>query len=55
MAKQFRYANQLGIPFVITIGPDEAKEDRVALKEMASGQQEVVTLAEAVARVVAGS
>jgi len=55
MAKQFRYANQLGIPFVITIGPDEAKEDRVALKDMASGEQQVLTLAEAVARVEAGS
>jgi len=50
MAKQFRYADQLGIPFAIVIGPDEAAQGRVALKELASGSQEVLPLAEAVER-----
>ena len=55
MAKQFRYADQLGIPFVMIIGPDEAKQERVGLKELASGEQQVLRLEEAVARLKAGS
>jgi histidyl-tRNA synthetase len=51
MAKQFRYADQLGIPFVIVIGPDEAKDGRLALKELVSGKQETVTVREAVDRI----
>lgn len=46
MAKQFRYADLLGIPFAVVIGPDEAAQDRVALKELASGEQVIITLDE---------
>lgn len=32
--KQLKYANQKGIPYVIIIGPDEAKSDKVTLKNL---------------------
>ncbi len=50
MAKQVRYADQLGIPFAVILGPDEAAQGRVALKELASGEQTSLTIEEAAAR-----
>jgi histidyl-tRNA synthetase len=50
MAKQVRYADQIGIPFVIILGPDEAAQGRVALKELASGEQALLTVDETAAR-----
>ncbi len=50
LAKQFRYADQLGIPFAVVIGTDEAREGRLALKDLASGAQTGMTLEEAIAR-----
>ena len=40
--KQLKYANQKQIPFVVIIGPDEAKENQVTLKDM--DQKTQVTL-----------
>ncbi len=40
--KQMKYANAGGYPWVIVIGPDEAREGRVTLKNMRSGEQESV-------------
>jgi histidyl-tRNA synthetase len=40
MDKQLKYANQKGIPFVAIIGPDEASNDMVVLKDMKTGEQE---------------
>ncbi len=50
MAKQVRYADQLGIPFAVILGPEEAAQGRVALKELATGDQVVLTIEEAAAR-----
>jgi histidyl-tRNA synthetase len=50
MAKQIRYADTLAIPWAVIAGPDEAAEGKLALKNLASGEQTVMTLAEAVAR-----
>jgi histidyl-tRNA synthetase len=50
MAKQFRYADQLKIPFAVVIGPDEAAAGKVAVKDLASGEQTTLTLDEAIAR-----
>jgi histidyl-tRNA synthetase len=47
MAKQFRYADQLGIPFAIVVGPDEARENKIALKDLASGEQVLLPIDEA--------
>lgn len=48
LKKQFNYANQKNIPFVIVIGPDEAKEDKVSVKEMKTGTQTIIQRSELV-------
>lgn len=44
MEKQLKYADQKGIPYVVVIGPDEAKKNVVQLKNMATGEQEELDL-----------
>jgi histidyl-tRNA synthetase len=44
LGKQFKYANQKGIPYVMVIGPDEASKGVVTLKNMATGEQQTDTL-----------
>ncbi len=39
LKKQFSYADKKGIPFVVIIGPDEAAENKVTVRDMSSGQQ----------------
>ena len=41
--KQLKYADKKGIPFVAILGPDEVKENKVAVKNMNSGEQEKVS------------
>ena len=48
---QFKYANRLNIPFVIVIGEDEIQNNTVSLKNMETGEQENITIEEAVNRV----
>ncbi len=43
LGRQFKYANALGIPYVVVIGPDEAESGSVVLKELSSGSQETLT------------
>ncbi len=43
------YADKLGIPYVILIGEDEINENVVAVKNMATGQQEKLSFASAAA------
>ncbi|MBR1654130.1 MAG: histidine--tRNA ligase [Clostridia bacterium] len=45
---QFKYANRLNIPYVIVIGEDEIKNNVVSLKNMESGEQETLTLVDAI-------
>ncbi len=42
MAKQFKYADDKGIPFVAIIGENEMKQGIVTMKEMKSGEQRAV-------------
>jgi histidyl-tRNA synthetase len=42
LGKQFKYASDKGIPFVAVIGPDEAKNNTVTLKNMITGEQKTV-------------
>ncbi len=42
--KQLKYANKKGIPWVIILGPDEVKENKITLKNMQTGQQETLSL-----------
>ncbi len=46
LEKQLKYANKNGIPYVIIIGPEEAKNGQVILKDMSTGKQKSLTLLE---------
>ena len=48
--KQLKYAAAKNIPFVLMIGPDEAKADKVTLKDMTTGEQQSLTLDQVVVR-----
>lgn len=52
--KQFKYANDKGIPFVLIQGEDEANKGVWQVKDMRSGEQEELTEAAAVERIKAG-
>lgn len=49
VGKKFGYADKLNIPFVMLIGPDEVRDNKVTLKNMHTGNQEAMTIEEAVA------
>jgi histidyl-tRNA synthetase len=42
LKKQMSYAAGRGIPFVVVLGPDEAAEGRATLKNMQTGEQELL-------------
>lgn len=48
--KQLKYADKKGIPYVIIIGPDEAKSDKVTLKSLNTQTQQTLSLDEAIRR-----
>ena len=45
---QFKYANKLNIPYVIVIGEDEIKENKVSLKDMITGEQNTISVEETI-------
>ena len=51
MKKQFGFADDMAIPFVAIIGESEIKENKITLKEMATGTQEMLSLDEAIAKI----
>jgi len=51
--KQLKYADKKGIPFVLIIGPDEVKADKVTLKDMKTGDQQTITLDQAIQKLSA--
>jgi histidyl-tRNA synthetase len=44
LGKQIRYADRMGIPYVVILGPDELATGQLVLKELATGEQEVCSL-----------
>lgn len=46
LGKQFKVAEQKQIPFVVVVGEDEIKNNKFTLKDMNSGEQELLTLEE---------
>jgi histidyl-tRNA synthetase len=50
LKKQFSYADTRKIPAVIVLGEDEIKAGTLTLKMLASGQQETITLDQAIAK-----
>ena len=48
MKKQMSYADSNNIPFVALVGENEMKEGKITLKDMKSGEQELVDIEEIV-------
>jgi len=53
LGKQFKYASQIGVPFVCVLGENELAENKVTLKNMQSGEQETI-LREEIAKKIQG-
>lgn len=47
-SKNLSYANSLGIPYVIFIGGDELKKNKVKLRDMKSGEEKLLSVDEAI-------
>lgn len=48
ISKQFDYADKQGMDYVIIIGDDELRSEKVSLKDMKSGEQQLISLEEAI-------
>ena len=48
MKAKFKYADKLKIPYVAIIGEDELKENKVSLKNLVTGKQNIINIQEAV-------
>ncbi|WP_110462179.1 histidine--tRNA ligase [Ruminiclostridium sufflavum] len=53
MGKKFSYADKLGIPFVVVVGEDEVKSGKFKLKNMETGEQEELLLAQIIEKLKA--
>ena len=49
--KQMAYANAKGAPYVAIIGENEMNENKIMLKDMMSGEQELMTLEQAIEKI----
>ncbi|HSV94890.1 MAG TPA: histidine--tRNA ligase [Spirochaetia bacterium] len=50
--KKLMYANKIGVPYVAIIGEDEVTKKKVALKNMATGEQELVDVKTAAEKIL---
>ncbi len=50
ISKNLDYANSYGIPYVLICGPKELEQGKVKLKDMASGEESLLTVEEAIKR-----
>ena len=50
MKPKMKFANRSGIPFVALVGDDEAAAGKIMLRDMQSGEQELCTVEEAIAK-----
>jgi histidyl-tRNA synthetase len=48
LGKQFKYADQLNIPFAVVIGENELQENKLTLKNLATREQSLLSVDEAV-------
>lgn len=51
LRKQFDYANALGIPFIAIIGERELTTNKITLRDMVSGKEEVLSVEDAVKKI----
>ncbi len=50
ISDNLKYANTYNIPFVVIVGPDELAQNRIKLRDMRSGAEELLSVAEAIMR-----
>lgn len=50
VGKQFQFADKKGIPYAVLVGSQEMADQKYTLKELASGEQEVLSLEELIAK-----
>lgn len=48
---KFKYSDKLNIPYVVVIGEEEVKTNAVTLKNMETGEQEVLNLKEIITKI----
>ncbi|HCM37845.1 TPA: histidine--tRNA ligase, partial [Patescibacteria group bacterium] len=48
--KQLKYADRKGIPYVIIVGDNEIKQNKVLLKNMQTKSQELLTIIEVISK-----
>ncbi|MBI2669485.1 histidine--tRNA ligase [Candidatus Woesearchaeota archaeon] len=51
ISKNLEYAGSLGIPFVVIVGENELKQNKVLLKDMTSGLQQLLSIKDVVKKV----
>ncbi len=49
-SRNLEYANSLGIPYVLFIGQDELKQEKLKLKDMRSGREELLAIKDVIAK-----
>jgi histidyl-tRNA synthetase len=52
--KNLEYVNALGIPSALFLGPEEAKQRKVKLRDMATGKEQLLSTADAIKAILAG-
>jgi len=50
--QKMSYADKLGVPFAVLLGEDELAQGKCALKDMRSGEQQLLTAQEAAQKVL---
>ncbi|MCC6250834.1 MAG: histidine--tRNA ligase [Bacteroidia bacterium] len=55
MKKQFEYADSLHIPYVVIIGEEEVNQEKVSVKNMKTGTQEMITISQLTSRLKSNS
>ena len=48
LSKNLEYANSLGIPYVVFIGKKELQQDKLKLRDMESGKEEMMKMDEVI-------
>ena len=51
LGKQFKFGDRSGARVAVILGPDEIKDQKVSIKDLESGQQEVVPAESAVEKI----
>jgi histidyl-tRNA synthetase len=49
--KQLKYASKKGIPWVVVVGPEEAEQGKIALKNMPTSNQDTLTIEKAIEKI----